>query len=144
MTVVGVSSLDRLLAELAPAVELVGGAPLTRERLRVLLGRVELRAWQLEGDSSAPGPLAGRCPLGSGRALLASTRALPDRAASGAYVVARSLPVGPGRWVLLGRPSVVGAGGASRFEQLLRSLRAPPGEFWRVHGGVLAHAARAA
>ncbi len=56
--------------------------------------------------------------------------------------MARSLPVGPGRWVLLGRPAVVGVDRAVGFERLVRSLRAPRGEFWRVHGAVISRAAR--
>ncbi len=126
---------------------LLGASPLRADRLRVLLDRSELRAWRIEGEGpqpGAPGPLAAHCPLGSGPVLLASRRSLPAGIAPGAYVVARSLPVGPGRWVLLGRIAIVAPGRASRFEQLLRSLRAPRGEFWRVHGGVVAQAARAA
>lgn len=143
MAPAGVSSFDRLLAGLTAPVALVGGAPLSADRLRVLLTRSELRAWRIE-SSEAPGPLAGCCPLGAGRALFAFGGPPPAGVAPGTYVVARSLPVGPGRWVLIGRPAIVGPGAVSRFEQLLGSLRAPRGEFWRVHGGVVAQAARAA
>ena len=59
-------------------------------------------------------------------------------------MIGRSMPVGPRRWVLLGRASVVAGGQAPAFERMLRSLRAPRGEFWRVHGTVVALAARAA
>ncbi len=144
MTASGATPVERLLEELVGPVALLGAAPLPAERLRVQLARVERRAWLVE-EFDAPGLCAGRCPLGSGRAQLAFQR-VPGAVLAGrvSYVVASSLPVGPGRWVLLGRPAVVAPSEAGRFERLLRSLRAPPGEFWRVHGGVLAHAARAA
>lgn len=143
MTAPGDSPLHRFLKELEQPVALVGGTPLTVERLLVLLGRAERRAWRVE-ELHAPGLLAGRCPLGSGSAQLVFARPPGREPAPGAYVVALSLPVGPGRWVLLGRPAIVSPREASRFERLLASLRAPRGEFWRVHGGVISQAARAA
>jgi hypothetical protein len=145
--------LDRLLAELDPAVERLGAAPLTPDRLRVLLDRSEVRAWLIDGPEpgarahqnlNAPGLLAGRCPRGSGPALLATRRSLPEGLGRGSYLVSRSLPVGPGRWVLIGRIAHVAPARTAGFEQVLASLRAPHGEFWRVHGSVVAQAARAA
>ena len=113
-------------------------------RLSVLLSRAELRAWRVE-SVDAPGLVAGRCPLGSGRATLAFAREPRGVPVPGCFVVSRALPVGPGQWLLLGRASIVaGAAAVGEFERLLESLRAPRGEFWRVHGRVLARAARAA
>lgn len=112
-------------------------------RLEVLLDRTELRAWQIEVVEPA-GVASVHCPLGSGRAQLAWAREPRAPLVTGAFVVARSMPVGPGRWVLLGRARVVAPRDTPAFERLLRSLRAPRGEFWRVHGGVLSQAARAA
>jgi hypothetical protein len=136
------SSLHRLAAELEEPVARLGATGWSVERLRVLLARAELRAWQVESDDpEAPGLVTGSCPLGSGRAMLALAHECPERVVAGSFVVARSIPLGPGRWVLLGRPRIVALHDAPRFERLLRSLRAPRGEFWRVHGGVLAQAA---
>ncbi len=112
------------------------------DRLRALLGRAELRAWRIE-TSDAPGFWHGRCPLGSGQALIGWTRPPVGVPEPGALLVARSLPVGPERYLLLGRAAVVAVERASGFERLVRSLRAPRGEFWRVHGAVIARAARA-
>jgi hypothetical protein len=137
------SSLDRLTAELAEPVALLGADVLSPERLTVLLARGEVRAWRV-ASVEASGRLSVECPLGAGPATVALARE-PDRpVAAGAFVIARSMPVGPRRWVLLGQASVVGAARAPAFERLLRSLRAPRGEFWRVHGTVVAQAARAA
>jgi hypothetical protein len=123
-----------------------GGTPLWRlqqqrsERAVELLARSEVRAWLLESVPVSP-PLTASCPRGGGRARLE----LPDRPLAelgpGAFAVARSVPLGPARWLLLGPVSVVGAAAAAAFERLIASLDAPPGEFWRVHGGVLARAA---
>lgn len=135
------SSIDRLAVELSSPVGRLGVTGWDVERLRVLLARAELRAWRVE-DSDAPGLWHGRCPLGSGQALLGWSRSPRRAVVAGAFVVGRCLPVGPGRWVLLGRPAVVGVERAAAFERLVRSLRAPKGEFWRVHGGVIARAAR--
>lgn len=135
------SSIDRLAVELSSPVGRLGVSGWDVERLRALLPRAELRAWCVE-TSDAPGLWHGRCPLGSGSALLGWSRSPRRAVAAGAFVVGRSLPVGPGRWVLLGRPAVVGVERAAGFERLVRSLRAPRGEFWRVHGGVIARAAR--
>ena len=137
------SSIDRLAVELSEPVARLGGRQWDTERLRALLPRAELRAWRIE-DSDAPGLWHGRCPLGSGQTLLAWPRPPVGHAEPGAFVVARSLPVGPERCVLLGRPLVVPPARAPMFERLLRSLRAPRGEFWRVHGAVIARAARGA
>jgi hypothetical protein len=136
-----VSSIDRLAVELSEPVGRLGVTGWNVERLRALLVRAELRAWHVEA-SDAPGLWHGRCPLGSGQALVCWSRPPRRAVAAGAFVVARSLPVGPGCWVLLGRPAVVGVERAAAFERLVRSLRAPRGEFWRVHGGVIARAAR--
>lgn len=137
------SALDRLAAELEEPVARLGIQGLSTTRLEVLLSRAECRAWRVESIED-PGVITACCPLGSGRTTLACARPPLAEPASGAFLVARSLPVGPGRWVLLGRPAVVSRSEAGKFELLLRSLRAPRGEFWRVHGGVLVQAARAA
>jgi hypothetical protein len=123
-----------------------GQTPLWRMRLQgtgragELLARSELRAWQIESPPRA-GVLGARSPLGSGRARLETVRPLAGKLLPGAFVVARSVPLGPERWALLGRAPVVDPRAELEFEALLRSLDAPPGEFWRVHGGVLARAA---
>ena len=135
------SAIDRLAVELSEPVRRLGVRGWDVERLRALLSRVEIRAWRVEA-SDAPGLWHGRCPLGSGQALVAWQRAplgVPER---GAFLVARSLPVGPERYLLLGRPVVVPPRRAGSFERLLGSLRAPRAEFWRVHGGVIARVAR--
>lgn len=111
-------------------------------RLRALLGRSETRAWRVEAIYGG-GLVAARCPVDDSAAVLAWSRVPLEPIDRHALVVARSLPVAPGRWVLLGRPAVVGRERVAGFERLLRSLRAPRGEFWRIHGGVLARAARA-
>jgi hypothetical protein len=107
-----------------------------------LLARSELRAWRVE---SAPSPrlLSAVCPLHHGRAQLDLAREPAGDAEPGTVVVARSVPVGAERWALLGSVPVVAPEVAGEFEQLLRTLDAPRGEIWRVHGGVLARAARA-
>ena len=135
------SSIDRLAVELSEPVSRLGVTGWDADRLRALLGRSELRVWRIE-NSDAPGFWHGRCPLGSGQALVAWSRAPRRTVVAGVFVVGRCLPVGPGRWVLLGRPAVVAPDRAGGFERLLRSLRAPRSEFWRVHGGVIARAAR--
>jgi hypothetical protein len=136
-----VSAIDRLAVELSEPVARLGATGWGADRLRALLGRAELRAWRIE-DSDAPGLWHGRCPLGSGLASVAWSRPPRRSVVVGAFVVGRSLPIGPGRWVLLGRPAVVVPERAPGFERLLGSLLAPRGEFWRVHGAVIARAAR--
>jgi hypothetical protein len=136
-------ALDRLAAELREQVALLGADGLSTERLRVLLGRAELRVWRV--TEVAPGGMVTvECPLGAGPASLSLARCPRGEPVAGAFLAGRSMPVGPRRWVLLGRAGVVAPEAAAAFERLLRSLRAPRGEFWRVHGGVLAQAARAA
>ena len=135
------SSLDRLAVELSEPVARLGGRGWDVERLRALLGRSELRAWRIE-SSDTPGLWHGRCVLGSGPALVASARPALGVPEPAAILVARSLPIGPERYVLLGRPNVVPVARAGAFERLVRSLRAPRGELWRVHGPVIARAAR--
>ncbi len=105
-----------------------------------LLARSELRAWRIE-SVGAPDLLTGLCPRGAGRARLETIRAPLGELRPGAMVVARSVPLGPERWALLGRVPVVEPSVAADFDWLLASLDAPSGEFWRVHGGVLSHAA---
>jgi SEC-C motif-containing protein len=105
-----------------------------------LLARSELRAWRIESVDGA-GVLGARCPLGTGPARLEGVRHPVGEPAPGAFVVARSVPLGPERWALLGRAPVVEPTAVRDFGALLASLDAPPGEFWRVHGGVLARAA---
>ena len=120
--------------------------PLHRIRQRAtgraveLLVRSELRAWRIESVGGA-GVLGALCPLGTGRARLETVRRPLGDLRAGAIVVARSVPIGPGRWALLGRAPVVDRAAVGDFDALLASLDSPRGEFWRVHGGVLARAA---
>ena len=109
------------------------------ERAIELLSRSEVRAWRIE--SEAPGPLTAVCPHGGGRSRLELRRAPSGELRSGALVVGRSVPLGPARWLLLGSISLIQPDLAAEFERLVASLDAPPGEFWRVHGGVVARAA---
>jgi hypothetical protein len=97
-----------------------------------LLARSEIRAWRIES------PALAVCALSGDRVRLEPARGAID---SGAVAVGRSIPLGPERWLLLGNVSSVGAGEAPAFERFIRALHAPVGEFWRVHGGVLARAA---
>jgi hypothetical protein len=123
-----------------------GEWPLQRIRARAggraleLLARSELRAWRIESVDGG-GVLGALCPLGTGRARLETVRPPLGDVRPGAFVVARSVPIGPGRWALLGRAPVVDREAAGDFDALLAVLGAPRGEFWRVHGGVLARAA---
>ncbi|MDQ6779356.1 MAG: hypothetical protein M3071_24720, partial [Actinomycetota bacterium] len=105
-----------------------------------LLARSELRAWRIESVDGA-GVLGALCPLGTGRARLETVRRPLGSVAPGAMLVARSVPVAPGRWGLLGRTPVVDLEAVGAFDELLAVLDSPRGEFWRVHGGVLARAA---
>jgi hypothetical protein len=105
-----------------------------------LLARSELRAWRIESVDGA-GVLGALCPLGSGRARLETARRPFGELRPGAIVVARSVPIGPGRWALLGRAPVVDRDASADFDALFAVLDSPRGEFWRVHGGVLAGAA---
>jgi hypothetical protein len=123
-----------------------GQTPLWRERQSVagraveLLARSELRAWRVTSLDGV-GLLTALCPLGSGRARLEFERSPAGVVRPGSLIVARSVPVGPARWALLGRIPVVDPSVAADFDRLLGSLGAPRGEFWHVHGGVLSHAA---
>jgi hypothetical protein len=123
-----------------------GDTPLHRIRQRAsgraaeLLARSELRAWRIESVDGA-GVLGALCPLGTGRARLETVRRPFGELTAGAMVVARSVSIGPGRWALLGRAPVVDRAAAGDFDALLAWLDSPRGEFWRVHGGVLARAA---
>ncbi len=123
-----------------------GQTPLWSVRQRVpdrsveLLARSALRAWRVESVQS-PAALTALCPLGTGRARLELARPPAGELVPGAFIVARSVPLGPQRWALLGRVPVVERDAAAEFEALLASLSAPRGEFWRVHGAVLARAA---
>jgi hypothetical protein len=123
-----------------------GATPLHRIRQRAngraveLLTRSELRAWRIESVDGA-GELAALCPLGSGRARLETARRPLGELRPGAILVARSVPIGPGRWALLGRAPVVDRSATADFDALFSVLGSPRGEFWRVHGGVLARAA---
>jgi hypothetical protein len=122
-----------------------GDTPLHRMRQRAsgraaeLLARSELRAWRIEAIDGA-GVLGVLCPLGTGRALLESVRRPLGSVAPGAMLVARSVPLGPARWALLGRAPVVDRDAVGAFDASLAVLDSPRGEFWRVHGGVLARA----
>ena len=125
-----------------------GGTPLHWIRQRAtgraaeLLARSELRAWRIE-SIDGPGLLGALCPLGTGRARLETVRRPVGDLQLGAIVVARSVPIGPRRWAVLGRAPVVDRAAVADFDALLAVLDAPRGEFWRVHGGVLARAALA-
>jgi hypothetical protein len=133
--------LDRLANELAAPVGVLEGGAWSVARLGVLLDRAELRAWEVEA-CDVPGLGAGHCPLGSGRSLIAWSRTpVGGPVHAGSWLVARALPVGPGRWVVLGRATVVSES-APRLEVIVNSLRAPRGEFWRVHGALIARIAR--
>lgn len=105
-----------------------------------LLARSELRAWRIESRLS-PRLLSAISPLGGSRARLELAREPAGSVAPGAVIVARSVPIGPERWALLGGAPVVAPEVTAEFEALLTSLDAPRGELWRVHGGVLARAA---
>ncbi|HWF33750.1 MAG TPA: hypothetical protein VG295_00210, partial [Solirubrobacteraceae bacterium] len=128
-----------------------GDTPLERIRQRAsgraieLLARSELRAWRIESIEE-DGVLGALCPLGTGRARLDTVRPplgslVAGAVVAGTIVVARSVPIGPGRWALLGRVPVVDRAAVGDFDALLAVLGSPRGEFWRVHGGVLARAA---
>jgi hypothetical protein len=105
-----------------------------------LLARSELRAWRVESIDGA-GLISALCPLGAGRARLELARPPVGALCRGSFLVARSVPLGPQRWTLLGRAAVVERDAAADFEALLAVLDAPLGELWRVHGGVLGRAA---
>jgi hypothetical protein len=141
------SALDRLVAELRePAARLCGehwvpDREWCAERLSELLSRAEPRAWIAEAADEMR-VLTARCPLGSGRALLVCAREPDPPPAAGAFLVGLSVPFGPRRYMLMGRPAVVPAAATAHFGALVASLRAPRGEFWRVHGAVLLAAAR--
>ncbi|MDQ6806124.1 MAG: hypothetical protein M3065_14460, partial [Actinomycetota bacterium] len=123
-----------------------GDTPLHRIRQRAsgraveLLARSELRAWRIE-SVDGPGLFGALCPLGTGRARLETVRRPLGSVTPGAILVARSVPIGPGRWGLLGRAPVVDREAMGDFDAVLAWLNSPRGEFWRVHGGVLARAA---
>jgi hypothetical protein len=136
------SALDRLVDELAEPVARLGGDDWSAARLEQLLARTELRAWRVQ-DAGEPGVLIADCPLGTGRALLACARAPEGELVRGAFVVGHAVPFGPNRYLLVGRVTVVGRARAARFAAQIASLKAPRGEFWRVHGAVLAREARA-
>jgi hypothetical protein len=104
------------------------------------LSRSELRAWRIE-SADGSGLIGALCPLGGGAARLEFPHAPVGSPREGSFIVARSVPLGPQRWALVGRPVVVEPSVVTDFETLLAALDAPLGEFWRVHGGVLARAA---
>jgi hypothetical protein len=104
-----------------------------------LLARSELRAWRIEAVDG-PRQISAECPLGTGRARLELCRDPAGAGSAGAVIVARSVPVGPERWALLGGAPIVDRDSAPAFERLLASLDAPRGDFWRVHGGMLVRA----
>ena len=142
------AALDRLVAELQePAARLSGeewsaDREWCAQRLEELLARAQLRAWIIESGDDGSSVLTAQCPLGEGRALLACARPPISDPRAGAFLVARSLPFGARRYLLVGRPLIVAGAGASRLSALIGSLRAPRGEFWHVHGAVVARAAR--
>lgn len=138
------TALERLSDELAAPIALLGAGPWSSARLAVLLARAEVRAWRVatvERDQV----ISGICPTGGGWAIVAWSRTpRPGPPEPDGWIVGRALPVAAGRWVLIGRPTVVGAEDAARsLTPLIRQLRAPRGEFWGVHGGVVARSARA-
>lgn len=142
------AALERLALELQPsAASLVGGEwraerEWSATRLSELLSRAQLRAWEVETADGCP-VLSALCPLGDGRALLAYARVPQTAPTPGALVVARSVPFGPRRYLLVGRPIVVAGAAAGGLRALIGSLRAPRGEYWHVHGAVIARAAHA-
>jgi hypothetical protein len=105
-----------------------------------LLSRSELRAWRVL-EMHDDHRLTGLCPLGGGRSRLELSRQPIGELERGCFIVGRSVPLGPERWVLIGTTTVVERSVAADFEALLARLDAPRGEVWRVHGGVLARAA---
>jgi hypothetical protein len=105
-----------------------------------LLLRSELRVWRVQTVFRA-GLYGVLCPLGSGLARVEPARPPIGEPRAGALLVGRSVPLGPQRWALAGRGRIVDGVAAPAFDALLASLEAPAGEFWRVHGGVLARAA---
>jgi hypothetical protein len=107
-----------------------------------LLARSELRAWRVASVVDDDG-LVAICPRTGARVRLELVRAPAGAARPDCYLVARSVPLGPERWALLGPAPVVDAAAERDFEALLGSLGAPLAEFWRVHGGVLLRAASA-
>jgi hypothetical protein len=109
-------------------------------RAAELLARSELRAWRVESIEGAQ-MLGVLCPLGTGRARIELSCEPIGEVVRGAFVVARSVPLGPQLWGLIGPAAVVERPAAADFEALLAALDAPLGELWRVHGGVLARAA---
>ncbi len=123
-----------------------GETPLERIRQRAsgraveLLARSELRAWRIESVDGA-GLLGALCPLGTGWSRLETVRPPLGDLRAGAILVARSVPIGPGRWAILGRAPVVDRAAIAEVDAVLAVLDAPRAEFWRVHGGVLARAA---
>jgi hypothetical protein len=112
----------------------------TSERTAELLGRSEIRPWRIEGVSG-PRVVSAACARNGGRSRVELARAPRGELRPGAIAVGRSVPLGPARWLLLGTASVLVGASAREFERLVASLGAPPGEFWSVHGGVLARAA---
>jgi hypothetical protein len=105
-----------------------------------LLARSELRAWRVL-EPADDRRLTGLCPLGGGKARLELSHAPVGQLERGCFIVARSVPLGPERWALIGTTTVVERSVAPDFEALLALLDAPRGELWRVHGGVVARAA---
>jgi hypothetical protein len=92
----------------------------------------------------SPGPgngFTGLCALGGGRAQIDAVSRVSGELRRGSVVVARSVPLGPERWALIGTARVVEPGVSGEFAALLSSLDAPRGQEWRVHGGVVAAAA---
>jgi hypothetical protein len=104
-----------------------------------LLARSELRVWRIATVPDAAS-VGAECPRTGAPVRLDFVRAPKGEPAPGAFVVARSVPLGPERWALLGPASIVESGAETEFVALLSSLEAPRGEFWRVHGGVLSRA----
>jgi SEC-C motif len=122
-----------------------GETPLSRSlndsavRSIELLSRSELRVWRIESGTASS--LRATCPVTGRGARLHVRRRPPTELRPGALLVARSVPLLPERWFLLGTVAIVVPEVTADFEALLSSLDAPRGEFWRVHGGVLARAA---
>ncbi len=139
------SAPDRLASELADAVALVDGGRWSADRLRSLMGRAEYRGFAIE-SFVAPRVCMARCPVSGDVARVAWGRPLRSGGGSlgrGAWLVGPAVPVGPGRWVFLGRPVVVGAGApVSALSSFVGSLKAPRGSLWTVHGALIARTAR--
>jgi SEC-C motif-containing protein len=101
-----------------------------------------IRPWRIESVPRA-GRIEANCPLTGEAAVLELARGPAGEAEPGRTIVARSVPLGEGRFVLLGRPAVVEAEVEDDFRDLIAGLDgADPASLLGAHGGTLASAAR--